>query len=322
LLFPKHVEAVVQLEFRIGSISWIKLDPNPVTFAISGVILKPDWVPKTYIGLAATANDDPATSIADFNTFRLAQQFRAIAYCRVGVEVDDKTRAVTKVVPIASFTDPGYTPPFRLMKFPSAGIGSAFDGWEAFKSTWSFSYHAGELSAVSSAVIGRRHPNSTIIGVPTIETVLANMMVKFRAGAITDSLGVGSIGCPYHVPWVWCETVATYAGGKVKLYGRGSIFPTHAWYADGLQIMTQARVGDLNFPKVPLAGATAGTYGPFSGRALNPFKIIVPALALYPVLSKGAPAVGPQTALSAEAGLTGSVESHANTVVGGSLNTV
>lgn len=311
----------MQLEFKIGSISWIKLDPNPVTFAISGVILEPDWVPKTYIGLAATANDDPSTSIADFNTFRSAQQFRAMAYCHVGVAVDDKTQAVTKVVPIANFTDPGYTPPFSLKKFPSAGIGSVFDGWQALKSTWSFSYHAGELSAVSSVVTGGRHPNSTIIGVPTTEIVLANMMVKFRAGAITDSLGVGSIGCPYHVPWVWCETVATYAGGMVKLYGRGSIFPTHAWYVDGRQMMTQARVGDSFFPKVPLPGATAGAYGPFSGRALNPFKISVPSLALFPVLSKGAPAVGPQTALSAEAGLTGSVESHANTVVGGSLNT-
>jgi hypothetical protein len=161
---PKHVEAVVQLEFKIGSISWIKLDPNPVTFAISGVILEPDWVPKTYIGLAATANDDPSTSIADFNTFRSAQQFRAMAYCHVGVAVDDKTQAVTKVVPIANFTDPGYTPPFSLKKFPSAGIGSVFDGWQALKSTWSFSYHAGELSAVSSVVTGGRHPNSTIIG--------------------------------------------------------------------------------------------------------------------------------------------------------------
>jgi|GEM_PF-3984032 len=44
--------------------------------------------------------------------------------------------------------------------------------------------------------------------------------------------------------------------------------------------------------------------------------IIVDALQLYPVLSCGAPASGPQTSLSAEKTLTGEVQKHPNTVGG------
>ena len=311
----------MQLEVKVGSISWIKLDPNPVSFAVSGVILDPAWVPKTYIGLAATANDDPSTAIGDFNSFRSEKNFRALTYCHLGVTVDDTTKAVTKVQPIVNFVDPGFTPPFKLSKFPSAAIGSAMDGWDAFVGAWSFRYHEGELSPLSGVVAGGRHKNTTITGVPATETVIADLLVKFRAGAITDNLGVKAVGAPYHVPWVWCETVLTYAAGRFKLYGRGSIFPTHAWYLDGQQKMSQARVGDASFPKVPLPGARQGMYGPLSGQAVNPFKINVESLALYPVLSAGASANGPQTAVNADAALTGSVETHPNAVAGGDLNT-
>jgi hypothetical protein len=310
----------VQLEVKVGSVSWIKLDPNPVTFAASGVVLKPAWVPKTYIGLAATANDDPPTMIGNFHDFRSDKDFRALTYCHLGLEINNATKAVTKIVSISSFTDPGYTPPFSLTKYPSASVGSLVDGWKAFTSTWSFDYHEGEESPLSSVVVSGRHKNTTITGVPATETVLANQLVKFRAGAVTDDLGVSVVECPYHVPWVWCETVLTYAAGKFKLYGRGSLFPTHAWYLDGRQMTSQARLGDSSFPKVPLPGARAGAFGPLSTRAVNSFAINVPALVLYPVLSKGATAKGPQTALSAEPALMGSVEGHPNTVDGGALN--
>ena len=151
-------------------------------------------------------------------------------------------------MPIASFTDPGFTPPFSLGSFRWRRSAARSIGWQAFKATWSFAYHEGELSPLSGVVPSGRHKNSTIIGVPATETVLANLLVKFRAGAITDSVGVSAVGCPYHVPWVWCETVLTYAAGQFKIYGRGSIFPTHAWYLNGRQMVLQPRVGDPTFP--------------------------------------------------------------------------
>ncbi|MGO8855862.1 MAG: hypothetical protein ACLQO1_09150 [Steroidobacteraceae bacterium] len=46
----------------------------------------------------------------------------------------------------------------------------------------------------------------------------------------------------------------------------------------------------------------------------NPLAIDVEGLRIYPVLSKGASAYGPQVPLSADAAATGSVESHAHTV--------
>lgn len=310
----------MQTEIKFGSVSWINESPNPITFAAASLVLNPAWVPKTYVGLVATANDKPPTTISDFGKFRGDKDFRALTFCHVGVIVDDATGAVTKSALINSFTDPGFTPPFSFKKYPSASLGSAADGWTAFKATWSFAHFAGELSSVSSVVTGR-HKNTTIATVPGGGTVIASTLVKFRAGTHTDSLGVDVVGCPYHVPWVWCETLLVYVGGRFKLVGRGSIFPTHTWYLDGAEVMSQTQVADASFPKIPLPGARAGAFGPLSARAVNPFQINVPALALYPVLSAGAPASGAQTPLSAEAALGGAVDSQPNAVSGGSIVT-
>jgi hypothetical protein len=123
---------------------------------------------------------------------------------------------------------------------------------------------------------------------------------------------------------VWCETVLTYFGGTFKLYGRGSVFPSHAWYLDGKQIMQRAQVSDTSFPsrQIQILGPPPGMPVPYTGTGLrlsipNPLKIDVGLLALYPVLSKGAPATGPQAPLTADSGLTGSVETHQYTVSGG-----
>jgi hypothetical protein len=54
----------------------------------------------------------------------------------------------------------------------------------------------------------------------------------------------------------------------------------------------------------------------------NPFAIDVTRLALYPVLSKGAPAnPGSQTTLGAEGGHSGAVDGHPNSVESGTLVT-
>lgn len=314
----------MQLEVTIGSVSWIKLQPNPVMTAAEGIVYTPEWVPKTYIGLAATANEDPPSTITNFHDYRSTKQYRALTYSRVGLEIDDNTKAVTKAVAIDGFIDPGYTPPFNLLRpwgssgwYPSAAVGSLKDGWKAFTSTWSFSFHAGELSPLSQIVVGSRHPHSTITGVPAAETVLANQLVKFRAGKVTDDLGVDVVGCPYHVPWVWCESLLTYSAGKFTVWGRGSVFPTQAWYLNGKQLMVQPRVGDTFFPKQRLSSVVP--YSPLNNLP-NPLAINERALTLYPVLSAGAPAGGAQWPLGAETALIGSVERHPYTVAGGSLN--
>jgi len=312
----------MQFEVKFGSVSWINPTPNPIYFAGAAEILEPAWVPKTYVGLVATANDQPPAAIENFQAFQDKKQFRALTYCHLGVVVDDHSKAVTKVVSINGITDPGWTPPFSLWRYPSAAVGSAIDGWNAFKSTWSFQYHAGEQSPLSKIVVNGRHANTTIDSVPPGETVLANMIIKFRAGGITDSLGINVVKCPYHVPWVWCETVLTYQNEKFKVYGRGSIFPTHTWYLEGRQVMSKDQVGDDHFPKALLFPGAMGTvYAPMAVQFRNPFFINVPALALYPVLSAGAPAIGGQVPLNADAALGGPIPGHPHTAGAGPVMT-
>lgn len=54
-------ELPMQIDVKFGSVSWINENPNPITFAAASMVLGPDWVPKTYVGLVATANDNPGS---------------------------------------------------------------------------------------------------------------------------------------------------------------------------------------------------------------------------------------------------------------------
>jgi hypothetical protein len=235
----------MQWDVKIATVSWINGTPNPMTLAGEAMLYSPDWVPKTYLGLVATKNSDPGEQVADFDTFRKGRDFRAMTFCRLTFTTDDQTGAVSNLSLGNSYYDPGYTPPFKLSRWPTAMF--SFDS-----NVFSFTYYAGEASLLSQIVAQRRHPNSTITGVPASETVLVNGMVKFRAGKHTDDVGVNTVGAPFHVPWVWCEVLATFAGGKVKLYGRGSVFPSHAWYLDGKRVARSNEIGDASFPKLPL----------------------------------------------------------------------
>jgi hypothetical protein len=85
-------DAIMQFEVKFGSVSWINKDPNPIWLAAKAEILVPEWVPKTYIGLVATANDEPPDQIQDIIAFQDKQQFRAFTHCHLGVVVDDSIR--------------------------------------------------------------------------------------------------------------------------------------------------------------------------------------------------------------------------------------
>jgi hypothetical protein len=316
----------VQREIKIGSVSWINETPNPVWAAVKAKLLDPAWLVKTYIGLVATANPPAPSAIEDFRAFQGDKQFRALTYCHIRVTIDDGSWKITAFEVLDAVHDPGWTPPFKVSRYPTTGVFTLLDGWNAFTQAWSGQYHQGEASPLSLVNTQARHNNTTITSIPTTETVLVNSLIKFRAGSFTDQVGIKTVGCPYHVPWVWCETVLTYASGRFMLYGRGSVFPSHAWYIDGKQVMQRAQVSDSNFPskRVPILGPPPGVPVPYMGPRLsipNPLSIDVGTLAIYPVLSRGAPAAGPQATLTAESGLTGSVETHPYTVSGGPVVT-
>ena len=293
---------------KIGTVSWISRDPNPMSLALEALLYTPDWVPKTYLGLAATSNPDPGDTIDSFSDFRGSRAFRALTYCNVDIETNDTTGAVTRFQVIQSFYDPGFTPPFSQLHWPSTFL-------KPDPAIWSFTWYPGEASPLSQVCTQQRHPNTTITGVPASETVIMNAVIKFRAGKHTDDVGINSVKAPFHVPWVWCEVLVTLAANKLRLYGCGSTFPSHAWYIDGNRVAKVTQTADTAFPKRPLVPTSVPrppNAGPLATMP-NPFAIAVEQMLIYPVLSAGASASGPQIPLDADAGLTTPVDKHPNT---------
>jgi hypothetical protein len=270
-------------------------------------LLTPEWIPKTYLGLAATCNEAPPATLEDFPTYQKARDFRAMTYCHFRVAIDDKNDRVTGLQVVQALHDGGWTPPFSHANWPATI--PVPDTWK------SISYHQGECSSISLVNTEARHRCSAIVAVPAHEMVLANMLVKFRAGTHTDDAGIKDVGSPFHVPWVWCEMLLTYAAGGFKVYGRGSLFPSHAWYLGGRRIHTIGQVGDHMFPLRRLVPPWVP--GPSSPIRLLPSPgIDQNGLRIYRVLASGAPARGPQAPLEDERSCTGAVDTHRYTVSG------
>jgi len=301
-------------EIKVGTVSWIEGRPNPMWSAAQAATLSPEWIPKTYLGLAATSNPTPADSISDFPSFQRAKNFRSLTYCRFRADIDDQTRQLNSFQVLEAAHDGGWTPPFRMGDWPSTTF--AFD-----TSIYSFAWYQGEYSPLSLVNTQNRHANTTISAVPANETVLVNSLIKFRAGSHTDNIGITHVGSPFHVPWVWCELLLTYAQGVFKMYGHASIFPSHAWYFNDAKINKQPEIGDSSFPSsliIPEWVPRPPGGMPF-GNATNPLSINERALRMYPVLSAGASSAGPQTPLSDDAGRTGTVDTHPHTAGGGTV---
>jgi hypothetical protein len=302
-------------EIRVCSVSWIQGDRNPIWFSGKAIALDPEWVPKTYMGLYATRNGAPPTQIDDVDAFRSQKNFRALTSARLVLDIDDETDRIKDYSLQDKVIDPGYTPPFKKKSFPLSVIRAYPADW--FTDDDSMvdpNYYPGEASIISTVMVPGRHENgSTLITVPGGETVVADSIIKFRAGSHTDDIGTKTVGAPWHVPWVWNEWVLTFAGkGTFKLYATASKFPSHAWYVNGKQVATVAEIGDLSFPSAPATTRHVPLVG-WKFDQPHPLTIGVERLALYPVLSKGAEAAaGAPQAADGWAG--GPIETHAHTV--------
>ncbi len=298
-------------EIKVGTVSWISASTHPLSLTAETAVLEPPWIPKTYLGLAATKNNTPPKTITDFKTFQGSKDFRALTYCHISFDADDATGEVSGFKVHDAVHDGGWTPPFSMRNWPGTAL--ALDP-DILSNQW----YQGEASPLSVVNTQARHKNSAIKSVPADETVLINGLIKFRAGKHTDDIGVKKVKSPFHVPWVWCEVLVTLAKGKVKLYGVGSMFPSHAWYLNGTQVKTVAEVSDKTFP-LQLACMTFPpvlTSSPTTA-CLPTNQIMAPSLNLYKVLSAGASAVGAQPAASLDTGRSGTVETHPNTVGAG-----
>ncbi len=295
-------------EVKVGTISFINDTPNPVTVAAEAMILEPAWIVKTYVGLIATSNPDPGEKVTNFKDAQKAKNFRAMTYCHISFDEDETAKTISNVKVLDAFHDPGWTPPFSMSKFPSSLF--SFD-----LNVYSNQWYQGEASPLSVVYTQRRHPNTTIPGVVDSEIVLVNGLIKFRAGKHTDDIGINEVKAPFHVPWVWCEMLLTYDKGKLNLYGRGSLFPTHYWYLNDKRVAKRAQKGDAGFPRARLVPTWVPRIpGVPALNMPNPTYIDVASMVIYPVLSVGAPAAGPQVALGADAKLTTPAYQHPNTV--------
>jgi hypothetical protein len=316
------LENSVRREIQVGSVTWLNGIPTPLWFAGGCAGLEPAWVPRVYMLLKATSNPAPGSEIADFGRFREGKQYRALTYCRCSLDIDSATGELGEFDVLEVVHDPGWTPPFRYTECPPSLMPALFAHQELRDPTW----YPGEASALSQICVEEQHPNSTIEEVPDTERVLVNSLIKCRAGSHADEVGI-RLGSPFHAPWVWNEWLLTYAPGQLKLYLRGSRFPSHTWYVDGRQVVAAAGIGDASFPEEPPApaegviqrGMLYSVPQPRSGKWIH-----LPRLALYPaVLSQGTAATNPQTPNgAAEQGWHGPVAKHPNTVPGWRVATV
>ena len=286
----------IKTRIKVGSLSWIHQQITPVLFLTDGKLLSPNWVPQTYIGLFATRNRPPGASL-DLAAYRMSKQFRALTFADLTVEVSDDGRQIGAVTMEGSILDPGYTPPF------DRNITILTQLYAPEPSMKDPNYHPGEIGAASAVLLRKRHPNSTIaVNVPDTN-VVASALILFRAGSITDDIGVSVVQCPYHVPWVWCEWTLTFDSGRFTVFGTGSTFPTHSFYVQGSIYGQQDEPTDARFLR--------------SWR--HPLTIDTTALRVYPVLIIGAPASGPQ-ASDRTLGLAGPVTSVPYAVAGSGYN--
>lgn len=296
----------MQREIRVGSITWLNGVPTPLCFAGPREALEPAWVPWIYRLLKATSNPAPPPEVADFGQFQAGRQYRALTYCHCRADLDDATGRLTAFEVLEAVHDPGWTPPFRYTEFPPSLVPALFADPDLRDPTW----YPGEASALSQVRAGERHKNSSLGEVPEAEQVLLSALIKCRAGAHPDDVGI-RLGSPFHAPWVWNEWLLTYAPGQFKLYLRASKFPSHAWYVNGRQAAIAAGIGDASFPEVsapPVAGS----------EVRSSVRINVPCLILYPhFLSRGAAASDPQAPNgAAERERRGPVATHPNTAPG------
>jgi len=209
-----------QSSFEVCSVSWIdaKSLPKVGFWFVAGAAIS--WPRRVIMGLAGTANPEPPVELANVNGFRARRQFRALMSCKVA--------RLSSVSISEQIIDAGYTPPFDKAKLDTslAGLAPIPDDPQ---------FYPGESSRLSSMIIGKLHPCSTL-NVVGAEKVLVSAFIKFRAGRHTDEIGIKEANSPVHVPWVWCEYAMVASGGRVRLLGQGSRFPSHAWYVAGKQV--------------------------------------------------------------------------------------
>jgi hypothetical protein len=224
-----RTETNIHYDLSLGVVCWINARYIRFIWPLDAAWALLSWPNRVAIGLVATANDEPPFRINDPGNFTNPKDYRAMLWCKLGVDIDRQTDKVVRVQMYSQVIDAGWTPPPDPNKVAmGAFMPLPRDG----------KYHQGERSPISGIYVQKRHPNSALGPIQTGEQLLVDGLVKFRAGKPTDDIGISNdVGSPYHVPWTWSEMALTYAsGGEFYIYLKGAVFPTHTFYLNGLRI--------------------------------------------------------------------------------------
>ena len=313
----------MRYRIKVGVLGWIdKNGPWPILSGNGARALADQmrsgpfsWVVNTYMGLMATSNDPPSQNPLPFKTYRAKRDFRVMLWA--DLTFDDASGAASFAGPRAQslIVDDGTTPPVDTAKvgamqklITSMEVGDALvDEAEraayhvrhplgggtppAHPKTWwdqqladmtDQTSQPAEHSPLSGVHMDRQHDNTVFPPLGAGERLIANGLHRFRAGPHTDSVGIKEAQSAYHVPWVWAEfLLTTTGGGRVRLRGASSIFPTVAFYLDDRQVAPIHRQAtDTAFPPMGLLDTKS--------------------MKIWPVLSAGAPASGPEPTLSSD----------------------
>ena len=145
----------------------------------------------------------------------------------VAVSVNEETDRMIACAISNPVTSGGWSPPVDTRIVPSLSAQQVASWIDDGK------YHEGEMADWSAICVHKQHPN-TPNAVRQGEEIVLEGLIRFRAGAHTDNMGITEAGSPFHVPWVWSDVSVVYLGkGKFRAHALGSAFPTHKLFIDG-----------------------------------------------------------------------------------------
>ena len=300
----------MRYEVRVGVLGWIDVGgPWPIRSGGSFSALldqaasgqgrdNSKGIMRTYMGLMATANTPPVASPLDFKGYEKTKNFRAMIWARLAF--DDGKPGQTGPVgasyvggeAASRIVNPGYTPPVDLSK---VGVMGYIPPWlkQQRAHVADQTPYPAEASPLSEIYLEQVHPNS-VLGAPAPnERLVASGLLRFRAGPHTDAVGLSDANSQYHVPWVWAEfQLTSLGGGRVRLRGASSQFPTVAWY-----------LGDVQQQPVHRQTTDSGFHYTFLTNEVETAPLVI-----WPVLAAGAPRSMPEPSLDDDAKFKGQVK--------------
>lgn len=241
---------MVPFDIEVSTVSWIDRNLMSLYSGTPNPFASDAWVDFLGYGMCHTANPEPPDVVRGQKAATtLEKKYRSFTSFSIQLQLsaDGKFEAVRRLPNSDAVLDPGFTPPFdsnwELWKgLVGTAVLVADPGLPKKMHEEATRYSPGEKSSLSQLSLpSAQWQNTGVAPIPYSsikvnpgEVILGHSLIKFRAGTQGDYIGVVGMGCPNHLPWVWCEAILAYKDdNNLVLYGAGSAFPSHAFYVGG-----------------------------------------------------------------------------------------